>query len=68
MISLIESKVVLIFPDGDTKEFATGKQATEESFEKRYDVQSMKANDDRVEVVLAENDGIAKSKNGEGFF
>jgi len=68
MISLIESNVVLIFPDGSSKEFADGKQAVETSFEKRYDVKSVKACGDKVEIVLAENDGIAKDNNDAGFF
>jgi len=69
MISLIESNVVLMFPDGSSREYADGKQAAEETFDKRYDVKSMKANVDKVEVVLTENDGtpidlVADGTNG----
>lgn len=66
MISLIESNVVLMFPDGSSREYADGKQAAEETFDKRYDVKSMKANEGKVEIVLAENDGRPTNLDTDG--
>ena len=57
MIRLIDSPVVLIFPDGNLREFADGKEAIEEAFDKRYDVKSIKANGDTAVIRLVENDG-----------
>lgn len=67
MIRLIDSPVMLIFPDGSSKEFADGIEAIEESFDKRYDVRTIKANADKIEVVLKENDGIADLNDGCSF-
>ena len=67
MIRLIDSPVMLIFPDGSSREFADGEEAIVKSFDKRYDVRTLKANADKIEVVLKENDGIADLKDGCSF-
>lgn len=67
MIRLIDSPVMLIFPDGSSREFADGEEAIVKSFDKRYDVRTIKANADKIEVVLKENDGIADLNDGCSF-
>ena len=57
MIRLIDSPVMLIFPDGSSREFADGEEAIVKSFDKRYDVKSIKANGDTAVIRLVENDG-----------
>ena len=61
MIRLIDSPVVMIFPDGNSREFTGGKEAIEETFDKRYDIRSIKANENKVVIELVENDGNPKA-------
>lgn len=61
MIRLIDSPVVMIFPDGSSKGFADGEEAIVKSFDKRYDVRSIKANENKVVIELVENDGNPKA-------
>lgn len=67
MIRLIDSPIMLFFPDGSSKEFADGEEVIKETFDKRYDVRTIKANADKIEVVLKENDGIADLNDGCSF-
>jgi len=50
----------------EVQEYADGKQAAEETFDKRYDVKSMKAKKGKVEVLLAENDGRPTDLDTDG--
>ena len=61
MIRLIDSPIMLFFPDGSSKEYADGEEVIKETFDKRYDVRTIKANENKVVIELFENDGNPKA-------
>ena len=60
-----KSPVVLFFPDGSTKSFQLGTEATEESFEKAYQVDSLRGVGDTIQILLKERH-ILDTQNWNG--
>ena len=52
----IQSPVVLVFPDGETREFECGFAVAEADFEQRYLIQAIRALDSIIEIKLIECD------------
>ena len=50
----IQSPVVLVFPDGETREFECGFAVAEADFKQRYLIQAIRALDSIIEIKLVE--------------
>ena len=64
-IGKIQSQVVLVFPDGERKKYITGAAACEDVFDRRFMIESLRAVENTVEVVLSEQIVVNTSWIGE---
>lgn len=65
IIEKIVSPVVLIFPDGNKKEYKSGAKACEDTFNHKYVAESIRATDNKIDITLSEADSL---KGDESFF
>ena len=56
-INKIISSIILIYDEQEV-EFASGKDAADTEFDKNYIVKSLFAQDDKIVIVLKENDAV----------
>ena len=61
----VKSPVVLVFPDGSNKSYRLGEDVVEDSFEKAYQIDTIKADGDTIQIILKERE-ILEIQNWNG--
>lgn len=64
-IRKILSPVILIFPNGDKREYDNGKKAADDTFACKFTVSEMRAVDGKVEIKLTELEAPNMNWSGE---
>lgn len=65
-LTKIESPVVLFFQDGSKKLYRSGKDVVEDSFEEAYQIDTIKAVGDTIQIILKERHVLEiQNWNGE---
>ena len=61
----IISPIVLIFPDGSKREYASGSAVAEAVFDRKYNIFSLCARESKVEITLEEVTAVDSTWIGE---
>lgn len=65
IIEKIQSPVTIILPDDTTREYASGAEASKDTFDKNYVISSITAEDGTVVITLSESQTAGSSWIGE---